>query len=142
LTIFYREETNNERDMYLVLVDTDRGQMTSKRVSRTLWKIDACPMPYYTISPEREGLVAVWPTRRRIYFARLDGQGDPLPPREIKTPGRSGVRTGMLALRAPDGSTLVAWETAGRPEWQLYAADGRPSGQPGGATSPGNNPAW
>jgi hypothetical protein len=141
LAVLYREETDNERDMYLVLWDQDGGQMMRKRLSRTLWKIDACPMTYYTISPERGGFVAVWPTGGQIYFARLDGEGTPLPPAEIKTPGRSGMRTGMLALSAPDGSTVVAWKTADQLGWQLYAADGRPSGQPGTAKSPGNGAA-
>jgi hypothetical protein len=65
LAVLYREETDNERDMYLVLWDQDRGRMTRKRLSRTPWKIDACPMTYYTISPAREGFVAAWPTRGR-----------------------------------------------------------------------------
>ena len=128
MAVLYREETNNERDMYLVLWDQDRGQMTRTRVSRTLWKIDACPMSYYTITRDRGGFVAVWPTRGEIYFARLDGKGDPSPPAEIKTPGRSGMRTGMLALSAPDGSTLVAWKKDGQIGWQLYDAEGQPLG--------------
>jgi hypothetical protein len=141
LAVLYREETDNERDMYLVLWDQGRGQMERKRVSRTLWKIDACPMTYYTISRERGGFVAAWPTRGRIYFARLDGQGDPLRPGEIETPGRSGMRTGVLALSAPDGSTLVAWKKDNDLGWQLYGADGRPSGEPGAVTSPGHGAA-
>jgi len=52
----------------------------------------------------------VWPTRGQIYFARLDANGESLPPAEIKTPGTSGMRTGVLALSAPDGSTLVGWK--------------------------------
>jgi hypothetical protein len=141
LAVLYREETDNERDMYLVLWDQNRGQMTRKRVSRTPWKIDACPMTYYTISRDRGGFVAAWPTRGRIYLARLDGQGDPLPPAEIETPGRSGMRTGMLALSSPDGSTLIAWKKDDRLEWQLYGADGRPSGEPCAAKSPGHGAA-
>ena len=105
--------------------------MTRTRVSRTPWKIDGCPMTYYTITRERGGFVAAWPTKGQIYFARLDGQGDPSPPAEIKTPGRSGMRTGMLALSAPDGSTLVAWKKDDQTGWQLYDAEGRPSGAPG-----------
>jgi hypothetical protein len=141
LAVLYREETDNERDMYLVLWDQDRGRMTRTRVSRTPWKVDACPMTYYTISRERGGFVAAWPTRGRIYFARLDGQGDPLPPAEIETPGRSGMRTGVLALSAPDGSTLVAWKKDDELGWQLYGADGRPSGEPGAAKSAGHGAA-
>jgi hypothetical protein len=141
LAVLYREETNNERDMYLVLWDQGGGRMTRKRVSRTSWKIDGCPMTYYAISRERGGFVAVWPTKGEIYFARLDGQGEPLPPEEIKTPGKSGMRTGMLALTAPDGSKLLAWKNGGEVGWQLYGADGQPLGQPGSAKSPGNGAA-
>jgi len=141
LAVLYREETNNERDMNLVLWDQDRGQMTRKRLSRTLWKIDACPMTYYAVVRERGGFVAVWPTKGQIYFARLDGKGEPLPPAETKTPGRSGMRSGMLALSAPDGSTLVAWKNDGQTGWQLYKVDGQPSGAPGSAKSSGNGVA-
>jgi hypothetical protein len=141
LAVLYREETNNERDMYLLLVDQAGGRMTRNRVSQTLWKIDACPMTYYTISPNRDGFLAVWPTAGQIYFARLDGRGNPLSPGEIKTPGSSGMRTGMLALSAPGGSTLVAWKKDDQLAWQLYSGDGRPMGEPGVAKSPGNGAA-
>lgn len=137
LAVLYREETDNQRDMYVVLWDQERGRTTRKRVSRTPWTIDACPMTYYAITPDRNGYVAVWPTRGQVDFARLDGQGDPLPPGEIQTPGGSGMRTGVLALSAPDGVTLVAWKKDGRLGWQLYDAGGRPAGAPGSAASPG-----
>ena len=41
-----------------------------------------------------------------IYFARLDSEGRVLPPDEVKTPGRSGMRSGLVALSGADGSTL------------------------------------
>jgi hypothetical protein len=138
LAVLYREETNNERDMYLVLWDQDRGRMTRKRISQTLWQIDACPMTYYTVNRERGGFAAVWPTRGQIYFARLDANGEPSPLAEIKTPGRSGMRSGMVALSAPDGSTLVAWKNDGQAGWQLFDVEGKPLGLPGFAKSPGN----
>jgi hypothetical protein len=40
LAILYREETNNDRDMFLVLWDQERGDSTRTRVSTTLWKTD------------------------------------------------------------------------------------------------------
>jgi hypothetical protein len=141
LAVLYREETNNERDMHLVLWDQVRGEMARKRVGRTPWKIDACPMSYYAVTRDREGYLAVWPTRGQIDFARLDGEGDPSGPAEIETPGRSGMRTGMLALGAPDGSMLVAWKKDGRTGWQLYDGDGKASGPAGSAESPGNGVA-
>lgn len=141
LAVLYREETKNERDMYLVLWDQERSQTSRTGVSSTLWKIDGCPMSAYTITRKQDGFVAVWPTRDEVYFARLDGKGNQLPPGETKTPGKSGMRTGMLALCAPDGSTLVAWKKDDRISWQLYDAKGKPSGSPGSAKSFGNGVA-
>lgn len=138
LAVLYREETNNERDMHLVLWDQARGEATRTRVGRTPWKVDGCPMTYYAVRPDRGGFVAAWPTKGTIYFARLDGRGEPAGPAEVETPGRSGMRTGVLALGGPDGGTLVAWKKDGVAGWQLYDADGRPSGPPGSAESPGN----
>lgn len=138
LAVLYREETNNERDMYLVLWDQARGESTRARVGRTSWKLDACPMTYFTVTPDRGGFVAAWPTKGTIDFARLDGRGESSRLAEVETPGRSGIRTGLIALTSPDGSTLVAWKKDGRAGWQLYDAEGRPSGPPGSASGSGN----
>jgi hypothetical protein len=141
LSVLYREETNNERDMYLVLWDQQHSQVSRTRISTTLWKIDACPMTYYTVSRNKGGFSAVWPTRGDIYFARLDAKGSLLRPGEIKTPGKSGMRTGMVALDAPNGSTLVAWRQDDCVKWQLYDAKGQPSGSVGSAQSAGTGGA-
>jgi hypothetical protein len=98
-------------------------------------------MTYYAISRGRGGFAAAWPTEGRIYFARLDSRGEPLPSPEIETPGRSGMRTGVLALPGRDGSTLVAWKKDDVLGWQLYDAEGRPSGAEGTAKGPGNGAA-
>ncbi len=141
LALLYREETHNQRDMVLVLWDQERNKVSRTQVSSTLWNIEACPMTYYSVSRAGDGLVAVWPTRGQLYFARLDGK-DPLqPPAEIKVPGTSGMRTGMLTLSATDGSTLVAWKKDGQLNWQLYDERGRESGSPGSARSAGNGVA-
>lgn len=141
LAVLYREETGNERDMYLVLWDQDKGRVTRRRVGRTPWKIDACPMTYYSVSPARGGFVAVWPTKGQIYFTRLDAQGDWFKQAEIETPGRSGMRTGVLSLTGLDGSTLVAWKKDGQTGWQLYDLNGQPSGPTGSVKSSGNGVA-
>jgi hypothetical protein len=138
LAVLYREQSKDERDMYLVLWDQTQGKSSRPRISTTLWKIDQCPMTYYSISRHQDGYTAVWPTKGEIYFARLDGEGKLLPPGEIKTPGRSGHRTGMLALSGSDGSTLVAWKKDDKLGWQLYDAKGQPSGSTGSARSAGN----
>jgi len=142
LALLYREETNNDRDMYLVLWDQSHETKPSRtRVSTTPWKIDGCPMTYFAIRPTDAGYVAVWPTKGQVYFARLDKNGALLPPGEIKTPGTSGMRNSLLALSATDGAALVAWKNKDVLGWQLYDANGQPQGTPGSATSPGSGAA-
>jgi hypothetical protein len=41
LAILYREETNNERDMFLVLWDQEKNESSRTRISTTLWKTDS-----------------------------------------------------------------------------------------------------
>jgi hypothetical protein len=98
-------------------------------------------MSYYTVTPSRDGFTAVWPTKGEIYFSKLDNQGSPLGPAEIKTPGMTGMRTGMLTLTDNTGNTLVAWKKNGELGWQMYDSKGTPLGGPGSAKSAGNGAA-
>jgi hypothetical protein len=142
LAVLYREETNNERDMYVVLWDQKPGgELSRKRVSSTLWKVEGCPMTYFNITPTRSGYVAAWPTKGEIYFARLDKDGTVVAPGEIKTPGSNGMRTGVLALGAKDGASLVAWKKNNILGWQLYDAEGKAVENTGSAASSGNGAA-
>jgi hypothetical protein len=141
LAILYREETNDERDMYLALWDQEQNKVTKTRVSTTPWKIDSCPMTYYSLARSRDGFVAAWPTKGQIYFARLDANGAPQMPKEIKTPGSNGMRTGIITVAAPNGGTLVAWKKDDQLGWQLYDERGRPSGAPASVRSAGNGAA-
>lgn len=142
LALLYREETGNERDIYVALWDQSRGTEPSRtRISSTPWKIEGCPMTYFTINATDTGYVAAWPTKGQVYFARLDKTGAVLPPGEIRTPGTSGMRSGVLALSATDGATLVAWKNKDVLAWQLYDAKGQPQGSSGSLKSPGNGAA-
>ena len=142
LALLYREETDNERDMFVVLWDARGGTKPLRsRLSGTPWKLAACPMTYYSIQRADTGYVAAWPTKGQVFFARLDKNGAVLPPGEILTPGTAGMRTGVLALNAADGATLVAWKNKDVLGWQLYDAKGQGQGQPGSASSPGNGAA-
>ena len=141
LAILYREETNNERDMYLILWDQAASHTWRTRISTTLWNINACPMSYYTIRPTTDGFVAVWPTKGQIYFGKIDAKGNLLPPGEIKVPGTTGMRTGMITLADPAGNTLVAWKKNSELSWQLFDAQGRESGSLGTAKSHGSGAA-
>lgn len=129
LAVLYREETDNKRDMYLVILKKD-GQQLRTRISSALWEINACPMTYFALSATKNGYIAAWPTKGEIYFARIDKNGKVLSPGEVKTPGRSGMRTGLVALEAPDGRTLIAWNHQGQLSWQQYSPDGQPEDTP------------
>ena len=141
LAILYREETDNDRDMYLAVWDQEKNKVTKTRVSTTPWKIDSCPMTYYSVTRSRDGYVAAWPTKGQIYFARLDAAGSPMSPKEIKTPGSCGMRTGLLTVSTTDGGALVAWKKDNQLGWQLYDDRGRPTGIPDSAKSAGNGVA-
>ena len=141
LAILYREETDNNRDMYLALWDQGVNRVTKTRVSTTPWKIDSCPMTYYSVVRDGKGYLAAWPTKGEIYFAKLDANGSPTSPKEIKTPGSSGMRSGIIPIATPDGHTMVAWKKENQLGWQLYDDRGRPSGVPGSAKSTGTGVA-
>jgi hypothetical protein len=98
-------------------------------------------MTYYTVTADRGRIVAAWPTKGTIYFARLNGQGESSGLAEVETPGRSGMRTGILALSGSDGSTLVARKNDGFAGWQHYELKGQPSGPSSSAKSAGNGVA-
>ena len=142
LALLYREETDNERDMFVVLSD-QRGESKPRRtrVSGAPWKLNGCPMTYFTITRTDTGYVAAWPTKGQVCFARLDKGGAVMPPGEIKTPGTSGMRNRLVALSASDGTTLIAWKNKDILGWQLYDAKGHPQGVAESVTSPGGGAA-
>ncbi len=142
LALLYREETNNDRDIWLALLDpSGKGTPVRTRISAAPWKVAACPMTYFTIAPAPGGCIAAWPTKGQIYFARIDKDGAVLPPGEIKTPGTNGMRTGVIALGASNGTTLIAWKNNDTLGWQLYDAKGQPQGSPGKVQSAGSGAA-
>jgi hypothetical protein len=136
LALLYREETNNDRDMFVALIDEARGSNpTRTRVSSTPWKVNACPMTYFTITRTETGYVAAWPTKGQVYFTRLDKSGAVVPPGEIRTPGTTGMRNGLLALSGSDGATLIGWKNRDVLGWQIYDANARSPGEPGSTPS-------
>jgi len=142
LVLLYREETDNERNMFVVLSDQrGKSKPLRTRVSGTPWKLNGCPMTYFTINRTETGYVTAWPTKGQVYFARLDKAGTVLPPGEIRTPGTSGMRNGLVALSAADGATLIAWKNKDILGWQLYDAKGQPAGTSGAGDNPGNGAA-
>jgi hypothetical protein len=98
-------------------------------------------MTYYTINRTPTGYVAAWPTKGDVYFARLDQNGRVLPRGEIKTPGKTGMRTGVSAVNAVDGTTVVTWKNNQVLGWQVYNGKGERQGEPGSMASAGNGAA-
>lgn len=136
----YREKANDERDMHMLTISSD-GRHSRQKVSSTPWKINACPMTYFNVNPIENGYALAWPTKGDIYFARVGTDGKLLPPGEIKTVGKSGMRCGVIARTAPNGDTLVAWNKDGQLGWQIFDAKGSSVEQPGSATSRGKGVA-
>lgn len=141
VAILYREETNNERDMYFALWDPASNKATKTRISTTPWKIDSCPMTYYSLMRSGDGFVVAWPTKGEIYYARLDAEGKPLAPKETKTPGMNGMRTGLVGLPLNDGRALIVWNKDNKVGWQFYGERGQASGPTGSTETLGSGVA-
>ena len=136
LACFYREESDNKRDMYALIIGKD-GRHTRTRISSTPWEVNACPMTYFNVRATKDGWLAVWPTKGEIYFAKFDKAGKVVAPGEVRTPGKSGMRTGVLARALPSGETVVAWNSGGGLGWQVYDAKGKAVCKPGEARTTG-----
>jgi hypothetical protein len=124
LAVLYREKAGDNRDMYL-LIRHPNGRITRKRISSTLWNINACPMSCFCLSATSDGYVAAWPTRGHVDFTRLDKDGNQLSPGEIATDGLAGIHDGVLALAAPSGQALIAWNYLSNLSWEIFDAAGR-----------------
>ncbi len=135
LAMLYREQTNDDRELYMVLVGTD-GKQTRQKVSTIPWKVNACPMTYYSVNPSKDGYTTAYPMKGEIYFTRLSADGKVLPPGEIKTAGKSGMRSGIITVSNSNGDTLVAWNSESKVNWKVYDAKGAPVAGAGSGSEP------
>lgn len=130
VALLYREETDNQRDMYLAFWDPSTNKTSKKRISTTSWKIDSCPMTYYSLVRSGDGFIATWPTKGDIYFARLAADGSLKAPKEVRTGGQCGMRTGVIGLPISNERTFVAWKKDEKVGWQLFDDRGTTLGLP------------
>ena len=114
--------------MYLAIWDIEANQTTKRPVSKTPWKIDTCPMTYYSLVRDKSGLVAAWPNQRSVYLAKLSEDGKVESPGETKTVGMSGMRTGLTTLSDREERILVLWNSDARIGWQLFDRQRTPLG--------------
>ena len=141
LAVLYREETDDNRDIFPAFWDQKRTAARRVGVSTTLWKTSGCPMTYFHLSRTAHGFVAVWPTKGDVYFARLGEDGAILPPGEIKTTATTGMRMGILALADHADNTLIVSRERHTVHWQLYDRQGAPTKVKGSVRSRGKGVA-
>ncbi|HEX7860842.1 MAG TPA: hypothetical protein VF773_10975 [Verrucomicrobiae bacterium] len=141
VALLYREETDNKRDMYLMLWNQKSNTVDRRRISQTDWLMPACPMTYYSITATTNGYLAAWPTKGEIYWARLNVNGEVLAPGEIKTSGRNGMRTGLVPINGSNGRVLIAWNDGSSLRWEAFDEGGRPIGQAGKTETSGKGAA-
>jgi hypothetical protein len=143
LAVLYRDETGNQRDMFLARSGPGLSTIARTEVSGTPWALETCPMTYFRLTRCADGFLAVWPTGTdyEINFTRLDPDGRPLPPGVVKTPGHAWHRTGVVALEGSGNRTLVAWNRDGSVGWQVFGPDGSATGEPGSVPTEGSGAA-
>lgn len=136
----YREETDNLRDPHVALWNPlNSAPPKRSRLGTSHWKLEGCPMTYFSLEPTPHGFIAAWPTEGRVRFARLERTGSMLSPGEILTPGRTGMRQRALAVESPEGVVLVAWVESGTLRWQRYDRAGQPLGTTGESPTSGKH---
>jgi len=130
----YRDKANNIRDMYLLSQPKGQATFAKEKISATPWEVKGCPMTGTFLTGDKNGLVAAWETKGRVFFTRLAGNGRDTSPRESLAPVRGGKWP--IALIAPDRSVLVSWKNGATLEWQLYDANDKPVGDKKSKPSP------
>jgi hypothetical protein len=144
--LLYRAATERvDRDMYLLSSD-NRGQ-TFSGMPLDKWKLNACPMSSAALADGATGpaeLLAAWETQGQVYFASLDPKNQrPISP--ISAPGETGKRRHPMIAANSRGETMLVWtegtgwKKGGSFAWQIYDAQGKPSGERGASEG---IPAW
>lgn len=130
LQILYREKAGNIRDMHLLAQSNSDGAFARTRVSKTQWKIEACPMSGSSLTESTSGLSVAWETKGNILLGYTDESGNLLETGEILVSANGKY---PVVLNTPGGATLVAWKQNSTLMWNLYHA-GRSSVQVSGKT--------
>lgn len=122
LYIGYREKANNERDMHL-LVQSDGDAFTRQPLSRTPWRIDACPMSGSSLVGNQDRLLAAWETKGAVYYGMMDAEGSALS-NEVKV-----AETGRFPFALPtETGQVVAWKENEALVYRVFDTEGMPQG--------------
>ena len=133
--VSYRGAGDNVRRGQRLLVSTDHGRTFTDRLVHP-WELGACPVSTTGLSAGPRGLTAAWETAGQVYFAGVDRLEAVVSPA-----GDARFRRKHPAVAVDSrGRTLLAWgdgpgfRFGGSLHWQVFDADGRPIGEPGGGT--------
>ena len=134
--VSYRGAGDNVRRGQRLLTSTDRGRTFSDRLVHP-WELGACPVSTTSLLAGPGGLTVAWETQGQVHFADADR------PDAVRTPpgeARFRRKNPVVAVD-PAGDTLLAWgdgpgfSFGGSLHWQVFDADGRPVGEPGGGAA-------
>lgn len=117
---------SNERDHALLKLD---GQSDLVRVSRDLWKIDACPHhgPALAVAPDGARHLAWFnnsPARHGLFYARMEADGRLAPPLSF---GNYAAQAAHPSVAAVGEAVTLAWKEfdgARASVWAMTSADG------------------
>ena len=135
--IAVRDRTRDDRDMYLVAVDTDNGTVRRLRLDTKTWHIAGCPMSSVGMTRDGRELFVSWEHDGSILLARVDlDRWEASTPVTVSDSGKY-----PLVLRGAD-ALLVAWKDGTRLRWQAFERDSlKRLGKGSAATASGNRPA-
>ncbi|HLV79919.1 MAG TPA: sialidase family protein [Chthonomonadaceae bacterium] len=121
LYILYRAAGENIHRDTMLLVSRDRGKtFLEKRLDP--WRADTCPMSTYTLSEGKDGILAAWETRDRVYTTAIHpadltfSKPTPVSGTSQKHPFLVSNTSGQSLLIWVEGS---GWQRGGALAWQV-----------------------
>ena len=127
LFVLYRDKADNIRDMHLASQAKSASTFSQTKLSQTPCPIDGCPMTGSFLTVNDKTVLAGWETEGEVFIGEVDAAKPTVHHGEIKVTDRGKY---PVALRADDGSTVVAWKSGSHFIWQWVESDGALSGIP------------
>lgn len=124
LYIAYRDKTNNQRDMNLLVRGREGAGFTRRPLSQTTWTIEGCPMTGAFLTGDGVSLLAAWETKGVVYYGVTDTGGRLQTPGEIRVADEGRY---PVALPLSGGGAVIAWKEETTLAWQMFDAAGRPT---------------
>lgn len=121
------------RDVHLLSSANGTGPFRESPVDE--WEIGACPASAMALSGAEDGIVGAWETRGQVLYADFAATGPTA--KAVPAPGEGKRRKYPAVARNGVGETILAWTQdgawgrGGALFWQVSAASGEPSGDPG-----------